>query len=533
MKSISFKNIKRFTEFPEFKFGDITILVGANNAGKSTFAKIVDFAADSLKNMKENPDMGVYCSGLHVLPLINIESFGDYDRMHNKANDLFMELNINIGNNKFIKIPHRFSVNIMFEKGEKDDQLIKIKRIQIDDFELLLRFCLTEEKAEVKWVNIENESIIFDEDPIYHWNIENFNEKYNNWGRTIDNFIFYSLKQLREMPDSDRLEYGGVIEADIERNSNDRAKRLVEVYNRNESFTHKITISKDSCTDGMMDNSLTFHTLPAIIEHLFGNYMNYYSYLHHNLPKSVSIASRVKEFAMALEEEIKSLQTLKLPIHSLEKTPAFIQSHPLYSLISKFLKIEKEIFSKRQNLLYGKSPKLFGDLFKELLNYLDIATDYRIYKIGGQVYTFEIFDKGNNWIYLSDIGSGAVRLIEIILFVITAPRGSILFIEEPEQNLHPKLQSKLADLFLKIKQSLGHQIIVETHSEYFVRRTQVLVAKQNYSEEDLAEKNPFKVYYFPSEGLPYDMKYQNNGCFEEKFGKGFFDEAANLAFDIL
>lgn len=533
MKSISFKNIKRFTEFPEFKFSDITILVGANNVGKSTFAKIVDFAADGLKNMKKNPDMGKFAGGLHILPLINIESFGDYDRMHNKANDLFMELSINLGNNKIIKTPHRFNINIIFEKGEKEDQLLKIRQIQIDDFELTLRFCVTKENAVVEWVDIENDSIIDDKEPFYHWNIENFNEKFKRRGRTIDNFIFYSKKKLREMPDSEHSEYGSVIKADIERNSYARAERINEAFNMNECFTHKIVVSRDGCTDGIMDNSLTFLTLPGLLEHLFGNYMLYYSYLNKNLPKSTSITSRVKESAMSLEDEIKDLKTLKLPIHSLEKTPAFIQTHPLYNLISQFLKIEKEIFSERQNTLYGKSPKLFGDLFKELLNDLDIATDYRIKIIGGQVYTFEIQDKNYNWIYLSDIGSGALRLIEIILFVLTAPGGSILFIEEPEQNLHPKLQSKLADFFLKIKQSLGHQIIVETHSEYFVRRTQVLVAKQNYSEEDLAEKNPFKIYYFPTDGLPYDMKYQNNGCFEEKFGKGFFDEAANLAFDIL
>ena len=31
----------------------------------------------------------------------------------------------------------------------------------------------------------------------------------------------------------------------------------------------------------------------------------------------------------------------------------------------------------------------------------------------------------------------------------------------------------------------------------------------------------------------YEMKYQKDGNFSNDFGKGFFDEASNLAFEIL
>ena len=37
----------------------------------------------------------------------------------------------------------------------------------------------------------------------------------------------------------------------------------------------------------------------------------------------------------------------------------------------------------------------------------------------------------------------------------------------------------------------------------------------------------FKVFYFPEDGTPYSMDFQRNGCFEESFGPGFFDEAGN------
>ncbi len=49
-----------------------------------------------------------------------------------------------------------------------------------------------------------------------------------------------------------------------------------------------------------------------------------------------------------------------------------------------------------------------------------------------------------------------------------------VIIEEPELNLHPALQSKLADLFLDVHQMWGIDFLIETHSEYILRRSQVI-----------------------------------------------------------
>ena len=97
-------------------------------------------------------------------------------------------------------------------------------------------------------------------------------------------------------------------------------------------------------------------------------------------------------------------------------------------------------------------------------------------------------------------------------------------VEEPEQNLHPMLQSKLADLFYELNREYGFRFIIETHSEYLIRKSQVIVGEANKSNEPF--NNPFKVYYFPSEGEPYDLPYAKSGRFEEQFGTGFFDEAS-------
>ena len=108
-----------------------------------------------------------------------------------------------------------------------------------------------------------------------------------------------------------------------------------------------------------------------------------------------------------------------------------------------------------------------------------------------------------------------------------------IIIEEPELNLHPALQSKLADLFLEVYEKCYHDFIIETHSEYLVRRSQVIVAEKEF--EVKPNENPFFVYYFPKdlEYQPYRLEYQKNGTFNKNFGEGFFDEASTSTLELL
>lgn len=107
-------------------------------------------------------------------------------------------------------------------------------------------------------------------------------------------------------------------------------------------------------------------------------------------------------------------------------------------------------------------------------------------------------------------------------------------LEEPEANLHPAYQSRLAEiLFSAYKESHGAvHFIVETHSEYLVRATQAIVAKTVENEDDL-KKIPFVVFYLEKGGEVYDMEYQLSGRFKRPFGTGFFDEAGKSAIEIL
>ena len=96
-------------------------------------------------------------------------------------------------------------------------------------------------------------------------------------------------------------------------------------------------------------------------------------------------------------------------------------------------------------------------------------------------------------------------------------------------SLHPCYQSLLADILYDAVKNYGGQIgfIVETHSEYFIRKTQALVS--GFSEEQFKD-NPFAIYYFGHDGSAYDLGFKKSGRFERDFGPGFFDETANLKY---
>lgn len=180
----------------------------------------------------------------------------------------------------------------------------------------------------------------------------------------------------------------------------------------------------------------------------------------------------------------------------------------------------------------------------EWLETFGVGKDYDVHTIGGEAYIIQIMKDNGRMTYLADMGMGANQIVILILrlaIIIHRQRmfGDTLYkptiiIEEPEQNMHPAFQSKLATLFHKVNKDYGFNFIVETHSEYLVRKSQVLVSEQGYEDKnEMMEKNPFKVYYFPTEGKPYEMLYRTDGNFSNEFGIGFFDVANNLLFEIL
>lgn len=112
---------------------------------------------------------------------------------------------------------------------------------------------------------------------------------------------------------------------------------------------------------------------------------------------------------------------------------------------------------------------------------------------------------------------------------------SVLIIEEPESNLHPKWQSLLADMLAQANREFNVQMIIETHSEYLIRKFQTLVAKKIMPAENV------KIFYLrglnkvnTEKKQVESLLIQDDGSINfTVFDDGFFDENYNLTMSLL
>jgi predicted ATPase len=133
---------------------------------------------------------------------------------------------------------------------------------------------------------------------------------------------------------------------------------------------------------------------------------------------------------------------------------------------------------------------------------------------------------------LVDVGFGYSQLLPILIL---SQYSKILMVEEPEAHLHPNFQSILADFFSKMidepfNTSFGkytkRQFVLETHSEYMIRKFQYLVAKRELKPEDIV------IYFFGTDPTKEDyireIRINEYGQLSSDFGEGFMDEASRL-----
>ena len=138
---------------------------------------------------------------------------------------------------------------------------------------------------------------------------------------------------------------------------------------------------------------------------------------------------------------------------------------------------------------------------------------------------------------LADFGFGYSQLIPIILKIIDCQNKKQynLIIEEPEANLHPNLQSQLADIFvLTLEYFKDFNFIIETHSEYFIRKLQYLTAKNEIASNQcvICYFNADK-YVTAQEPKVKKIEIGKDGNLLDTFGPGFYDETTRLQFDLI
>ena len=131
---------------------------------------------------------------------------------------------------------------------------------------------------------------------------------------------------------------------------------------------------------------------------------------------------------------------------------------------------------------------------------------------------------------IQGFGDKIVKLIGIVSYLFNNP--ITVSLEEPENHLHPSLQSKLADMLVDAHKSYEVQFLVETHSEYLIRKLQLLIAREtieNDSVSILYVNGKNRPSYMP---LVKSISVDKDGNLEDVFGPGFFDESVRLSKEL-
>ncbi|MCU0497865.1 MAG: AAA family ATPase, partial [Anaerolineae bacterium] len=78
---------------------------------------------------------------------------------------------------------------------------------------------------------------------------------------------------------------------------------------------------------------------------------------------------------------------------------------------------------------------------------------------------------------IADVGVGVSQVLPILVALLIAEPGQLVYIEQPELHLHPRAQHQLAE-FLAEAAKRGVRVVIETHSDILLLGIQTQVAKQ-------------------------------------------------------
>ena len=123
-----------------------------------------------------------------------------------------------------------------------------------------------------------------------------------------------------------------------------------------------------------------------------------------------------------------------------------------------------------------------------------------------------------------NVGFGLTYVLPVIVLILNSKPGDLIIIENPESHLHPKGQSKIAEL-CAIAAHNGVQIIIESHSDHLLNGLRVA------TKDKIIKPEESKIYYFRKVDDRLDtvadaINIDKDGNLDD-YPLGFFDEWDN------
>ena len=147
------------------------------------------------------------------------------------------------------------------------------------------------------------------------------------------------------------------------------------------------------------------------------------------------------------------------------------------------------------SLGYRKRARPFEEIIATKLQEMGLIEDFKVSPISEQRQEYEVkvrVTAAGGWVDLPDVGFGVSQVLPVLVQAFCAPPGTIIIMEQPEIHLHPSAQAALADVMIDVIHSReggedrNIQLIIESHSEHFLRRLQRRIAESETLHEKVA-----------------------------------------------
>lgn len=254
-----------------------------------------------------------------------------------------------------------------------------------------------------------------------------------------------------------------------------------------DSFIKKLYDGIDEIKNRPPQNYWNYHTMMELRSEFSGALVNL---INHKVSIISSGAHREREIAFEGNKLLVEGEGISLGNIIYMETRNMLddlgsRSRTTFNSLRRYVYKEPEIKAIEQYDVIERNKKTLNDIFKVVLHGKLMNDDDLIKYHDDQI---------DELINLRNVASGMKSLLIIQRLVENGSlaSGSWLLIDEPETNLHPEWHIKMAEILVLMKKEMNINVIVSSHSAYFIRALEVKLASNQmieYGNFYLMEKN--------------------------------------------
>lgn len=485
LKKLQLKGLRSLEDTGEIVLKPITILLGQNSSGKSTYLRSLPLIKQSLESKNNEP----------LLWYGSLVDFGSYDESicaTNKERGIQLKLEIEKppSHSEFSKInADKISIEIKIDKStsqlQQGDELLPSQSVTTNltlgilDSNISLEF--SKKTSELLLVSINGEDFT-----------EHVNKNYLLIGREhlIPRLVDRPIANIPDPNDSRQIEAKPVLSYAMTSLSN-----FIDEIRNTKSSLKSVPSHRLIDIFPLRSDKETLATLNNLRQNqeLFKNIISTWTTSSPKFKefKNLIIASRLGDIIdfskQVLNDEFASFSYIS-PIR------ASAQRYYRQQAATDNLDPKGENFAHFLKNLRGTNESSFKKWLSEKLG-VSIAIKQSYGHIS--IYLTDANDTSKK-VNLADTGFGYSQLLPIAALIWQTknpnqsdalPSSSIrtIAIEQPELHLHPRIQSKIADLLVLDQTSeYPATILIETHSEPLVNRIGELIESGKIRKEDVA-----------------------------------------------